>query len=290
MVHFRDQNNRAICDRGGNPIEDGVQWGLLMEVTFMSAVRSVALFDRASPIPACQIQRITEKIPTEVGNWTFDHFVQSFKWPLAVCSAVATPLLLWSLFRLAACIVTGPTFGLLAFALGILGFFLFWRRWLGASRVGAALISLEREFTRALFALVTGHSILGFRATLGRGAEVRFSGRGNWIISVAPFFFPTAAIFLFLMAFFLPFASMPWQSLMLGVALGFQAISRRREIFRDQNDLRPLGPLFCWMFLPAANLAVMGLLVSFAYAGITGVSMWLWHLFEPLASVIFLLS
>lgn len=215
-----------------------------------------------------------------------DRFVQWLRWPLAVSAAVVTPLLIWSLIRLSGSIVANPSLSLLPFALGVLGFLIIWHRWLSSGRLGSLLITLEHELTHATFAVLTGHSLLSFRAALGRGAEMRFSGRGNWMITAAPYFFPTAAIVLLVFSYLLPFGSLPWQSLMLGVALAYHVVSTWREIDRDRIDLKLLGPVFCWMFLPAANLAVLGLMISFAYSGGNGVFVWLSHILEPIYNAV----
>jgi len=164
----------------------------------------------------------------------------------------------------------------------VAGFAVLWSRWLGKSKLGSFLITLEHELTHAMFALLTLHPIVGFRASLRRGGHVRFAGKGNWLIVSAPYFFPSAAILLFLLAYFLPFASLPWQSLLLGVALTYHVVSTLRETHRDQQDLGLLGNTFCWMFLPAANLAVMGLLVSFAHTGTDGLTQWLVDVRQPI--------
>ena len=147
------------------------------------------------------------------------------------------------------------------------------------------MITLEHESTHALFAVLTLHRIVGFRASMGRGGEVRFTGRGNWLIAVAPYFFPTVALLLFLLAYLLPFPGLPWQGFLLGVALGYHIVSTARETHRDQTDLKQLGLTFCWLFLPAANLAVVGLLVSFAHAGSDGTSLWFDSSWQPVVYV-----
>ena len=175
---------------------------------------------------------------------------------------------------------------LLAFVAGAGVFTLLWRRWWGRGRIGKFLITFEHESTHALFALLTWHRIVGFRTSVGRGGEVRFIGRGNWLITVAPYFFPTAALLLFLIAFFLPFPGLPWQGFLLGAALGYHVASTYRETNRDQTDIKELGFTFCWLFLPAANLAVVGLLVSFAHSGSEGLSLWLADLIDPFRQAI----
>jgi hypothetical protein len=176
-------------------------------------------------------------------------------------------------------------FGLIPFVLGVVGFIGLWRRWLGKSRFGRWLITFEHELTHAIFAWVTGHSIIGFRASMGDGSEVRFSGRGNWLITVSPYFFPTSAIILFLLAYVMPFAALPWSGFLLGVALGFHVVSTYRETHGNQSDLKQLGKRFCWMFLPASNLMVLGLIIAFAHGGSRGVNQWTGDTFYPVGAV-----
>lgn len=202
------------------------------------------------------------------------------KWPMAWLGLMAAPLFLWSLLLLSLRVLWSP-FNLLPFIAGTFAFVFLWRRWLRQSRFGRFLITLEHEITHGIFAWLTLHRIVGFRASLGRGGEIRFTGRGNWLITVAPYFFPTLALLLFLIAYILPFPGLPWQSFLLGVALGYHIVSTYRETHRDQSDIQQLGTLFCWMFLPAANLAVIGLLISFAHQGQTGTSLWLHDVWQP---------
>lgn len=226
--------------------------------------------------------QIVEK-QTSKPNWTsrIDRLVQYLKWPSALAAALVTPLLAWSLILLLVRILGNP-FGLVPYAAGALLFVLAWRRWMADKRLGRFIITLEHEATHALFALLTLHKVVGFRATMGEGGEVRYKGNGNWLITVAPYFFPTAALLLFFVAYLAPFPGLPWQSFLLGVALGYHIVSTIRETHRDQTDIHELGWTFCWLFLPAANLAVVGLLTSFAYDGSEGMTQWISSLTEPL--------
>jgi hypothetical protein len=242
----------------------------------------------AEPLSSIESLAASASQPTKVGRPLSDRIdknVNWLKWPAAIATLAISPLFAWALLRVVALAITSPTTSLIPFLGGILLFVVLWRRWLSKSRWGAFLITLEHESTHALFALLTGHTIVGFRATLGRGGEVRFAGAGNWLITSAPYFFPTAAIILFLLAFFLPFAALPWQSFLLGVALAYHVISTWRETHRDQTDLQAMGTAFCWMFLPAANLAVVGLLVAFSHTGSEGMSKWFEYSREPLTYI-----
>lgn len=218
-----------------------------------------------------------------------DRLVNSLKWPAAFLAAVATPLLLWAVLRLLLRVVVSPL-NLLPFAVGCVAFLVLWRRWLGRSRWGHFCITLEHESTHALFAVLCFHRIIGFRASLGRGGHVRYTGRGNWLISAAPYFFPTIALMLFLLAYLLPFPGLPWQSFLLGIALAYHIVSTVRETHRDQTDIQQLGPTFCWLFLPAANLAMVGLLVAFAHASHLGINQFFYDVWEPVTHLRELLS
>lgn len=218
---------------------------------------------------------------TSWSNWC-DRLINPLKWPAALLSAAVTPLLAWGLLRLLIRVIRSP-WNLVPFAIGGALFVVVWRRWLRFSRIGRFLITFEHESTHALFALATGHRILSFHASMGTGGQVRFQGGGNWLIVVAPYFFPTAALMLFALAYLMPFQGLlPWSRLLLGTALAYHIVSTYRETHKDQTDIQQLGMTFCWLFLPAANLAVVGLLISFAHAGSEGLSQWLADMNVPL--------
>jgi Peptidase M50B-like len=214
-----------------------------------------------------------------------DQAVEWVKWPVAILALCALPLFAWGLIRLAGFVISQPL-GILPLAIGTIGFVLLWRRWLDHSRIGRWMITFEHELTHALFAWVTGHRIVGFRASLGRGGEVRYVGRGNWLITLAPYFFPTAALALLLVAYLMPITILPWRGLFLGIALGFHIVSTYRETHRDQSDLKSVGAKFCWMFLPTANLAVLGLLIAWAHGGSSDVNVWLGYVRAPADAIV----
>jgi hypothetical protein len=214
-----------------------------------------------------------------------DRAVEWMKWPVGLLALCGLPLFAWGLLMLAVHVLTQPL-GVVPLALGTIGFIMLWRRWLDHSRLGQWMITLEHELTHAIFAWATGHRIVGFRASLGRGGEVRFMGRGNWLITLAPYFFPTAALGLLFIAYLMPVSILPWPGFFLGMALGFHVVSTYRETHRDQSDLKLVGARFCWMFLPTANLAVLGLLVAWAHGGSTDVQVWFDHVRAPLDALL----
>ncbi len=132
------------------------------------------------------------------GNNRSGHGVdQAARWRLdAMCIAVVH----LGLIRLIGHVLSQPL-GAVPLALGIAGFLFVWRRWLNQSALGRWLIAFEHELTHAIFAWCTGHRITAIHASADSGGEVRFVGRGNWLITLAPYFFPTAAIVLLLLAY-----------------------------------------------------------------------------------------
>lgn len=220
---------------------------------------------------------------------TIDLAVEWIKWPVGVLMLCALPLFLWGLVRLVMHVVWQPL-GALPLVAGIAGFLFLWRRWLNQSRIGRWLIAFEHELTHAIFAWCTGHRITAMRASADSGGEVRFVGRGNWLITLAPYFFPTAALVLLVLAYLMPISILPWQGLFLGVALGFHIVSTYRETHRDASDLKIVGSKFCWMFLPTANLAVIGLILAWAHGGRSDVQVWLGHVREPITLLVNYLS
>jgi hypothetical protein len=211
-----------------------------------------------------------------------DRVIETCKWPAAFAAVVATPFLLWATFRLVRSIFTLETpWNSSTFALGIVLFVFLWRSYLGQTKLGQWLVHLEHELTHTLFAAATLHPIVDFRATVQEGSQVQFRGQGNWLITVAPYFFPTAAIVLWIPSLFVPLSGLIWTNLALGMAAGYHIVSSIKETHSQQDDLRQLGWRFCWMFLPAANLLGLGMLVAFSQNGLTGIGRFVGYALEP---------
>ncbi len=210
-----------------------------------------------------------------------DRVIRWLKWPTAIFSTAALPTVFWAIYGLGRDIGSEP-WRIVSFLIGIAIFMVAWRSWLATTRIGNWLIQFEHELTHMIFAILTFHPVIGFRASVARGSHIRFVGEGNWLITAAPYFFPTAAVFLWFFSWFLPIQFLPWSSLALGIAMGYHIVSTIRETHVEQNDLKEIGFGFSWLFLPFANLWILGLLVAFAHRGVAGVSLFLGRMVEPL--------
>lgn len=188
------------------------------------------------------------------------------KWPVAVLSLLSLPLWVWSFALLCWEILQAP-YRIVPFALGVAAFVMLWKSWFEKRALGNWAIQFEHEVTHLLFAWLTMHRVVGFRASLAKGSHVKIMGKGNWLITSAPYFFPTLAIILWVISWLLPIPFLPWASLVLGFAFGYHIISTWRETHVDQEDLKLLSWNFCWLFLPTANLIMLSCMLAYSFGG-----------------------
>ena len=116
--------------------------------------------------------------------------------------------------------------------------------------------TLEHEFTHIIFAWATFHRITDLKASFTGNGHINYSGAGggNWLITISPYFFPTfSALVLGLMYL----SKHQFNTFFLG-ALGFSLIyhihSTYKETHARQPDLKEVGFLYAWLFLPSANI------------------------------------
>jgi len=243
-----------------------------------------------------------------------DWWLERLKWPVAVVAVLWTPLLIWAWILLGYRLIEQP-FALLWFTAGFISFFIAWKSILRYQRLWRWLVRTEHEATHLLFAAITGHPIIGWQPQRGsdqseliestkpsskriqesdqetnskRRVEppVHFVGDGNWLIQIAPYFFPTAAGILWLAALFIPLGFLGWTTIALGLATAFHVTSTIIEIRADRDELQQIGWRFCWMFLPSANLLLLGCLLSFSQQGLRGMIQFISDSWQPLGALL----
>lgn len=191
----------------------------------------------------------------------FDRLLGLLKWPIAVVALILAPGLLYALYVVVRGVARSPG-ACMPFLIGAGAYAFIWFA-LGKRRVGF-WTTLEHELTHALFAWATFHRVVGFRATMSGGGHIRYLGRGNWLIAVAPYFFPTASLLAIVALTWAPGRHLVLGGVVLGVTVAYHALSTWSETHRHQTDLREAGWLFCVPFLASANAFVFGLLISYA--------------------------
>jgi hypothetical protein len=206
------------------------------------------------------------------------------KWPIAVAVAVATPataLGLWELLAVAwhSSYLLTPFF--VAMAITILA-------WTVLRRMKTVQFwcTLEHEMTHALFAYATFTPVREFKVThehvviTGDGSlevvetqqaigHVKLEGgKGdNWVVYLAPYFFPTAAFALVAAVWALSDAPSFLARCLLGVATGFSLVSTVAETHLNQTDLRRVGLFYCLVILPGLNLWMYGSIFAYELGG-----------------------
>jgi hypothetical protein len=189
------------------------------------------------------------------------------KWPTAFLALAFLPGALLASIELLVQASLDPaiTRFLMGFALYSVVWWWFFRR----SRF-AFILTLEHELTHALFAMLTFHRVTGLRVTAFRGGHMRFVGEGNWLITVAPYFFPTLSMFLLVVAWVIPAPLAGVVNFLVGGSFAYHMTSTLRETHPGQTDLQQTGMVFCLCFLPAANIVTFGAVLGFVYDGWPG--------------------
>ncbi len=148
---------------------------------------------------------------------------------------------------------------------------------------GSFLSIFEHEATHMLFAVLTFHSPKNIEINQGVGGSFSFKGRGNWLIALAPYFFPTFAVLVMMGSFFYDWLKEPLPNqywAVFGVMTGYHIASTLLEIHPKQTDFKVAGYLFSLLFLPGANLISYGILFSFACYGPKGIGYFLHTLLQ----------
>ena len=185
----------------------------------------------------------------------------ALKWPVALASLLVLPAAFNAL-------IGAPVEALLeAEARWLLsGAALYALGWLTVFRhpfSGSYFSTFEHELTHALFAWATLHRVTGLKVTWRQGGVCTYegSGGGNWLISIAPYWWPTLAVIPAGLVWVLDPAAHPMLHGLVGFWGLYHLTSTWRETHLAQPDLKETGFVFALLFLPSANLLSYGALV-----------------------------
>ncbi|MBQ8869755.1 MAG: M50 family metallopeptidase [Alphaproteobacteria bacterium] len=195
-----------------------------------------------------------------------DKIINLFKWPIAIYMLISLPALFSSV----------DFFSFTSFkyvALGA-GFFMYFiARTMADSSVKTAMQIVAHELTHSFFALITFHKVKHIRLDPeGSGGEMGFAGEGNWLIVIAPYFFPLFGFFYMLIMPYFP-ESIMFNGI-LGYILGYHMDTVGSQIHDKQTDLPKVSYKFCWMFLPGANFWTIGSIIAYNSKGWLGVKVY----------------
>ena len=202
-----------------------------------------------------------------------DKLIELFKWPVAVYMLLSLPAYLQSLSYF--------NFMNIRYIVLFGGFFLFFiSRSMMDGSVKTNMEIAAHEMTHAFFALLTLHKVQGIRVEGDNsGGNMSFEGEGNWLIVIAPYFFPLFGFFFMIIISF--FVRMTDTHLLIngimGFFIGYHLDTVGSQIHEKQTDLPKVSYKFCAMFLPSANLLMLGAMLAFNTQGWSGVSKY-WNL------------
>ena len=197
-----------------------------------------------------------------------DRLIEIAKWPTGLLAVIVLPTTFMSSLRVL--IGEFPSTRYLTFTVGALCYILV-ARWLQRIRLfGTFFSTLEHELTHAFVAILTFHPVLSIRSTWRNGGHIRILGRGNWLITIAPYFLPTISVILMPVVWLAPFPFSIGAVAAQGVSWGYHVWSTVHETHRGQSDLKKVGWIFSWIFLPTANLISMVGILAFAVGGWAG--------------------
>ena len=129
------------------------------------------------------------------------------------------------------------------------------------------------ELTHVIWVWLFGGKVSGFKAAAG-GGQVRVS-RSNFLIFLAPYFFPIYCLlaigvyFLLSLLINLPPWSLPVLSFILGFAWAFHFTFTIYVLLQGQPDIWATGRIFSFPFIYLCNLLVLASLIIFVVGGIS---------------------
>ena len=201
-------------------------------------------------------------------NW----FLKIIKYPIALACAFFCFPTLNALIRLISnTFSTNIAFYFLAPVISVV---VLWNLVPGLS--GSALTIFGHEVTHMLAAILTFHKPKGMSIEQDKGGSFTYEGKGNWLITIAPYFIPTFPLLWMLMGLFLGQGGHfdTWYIIGFGIIVGFHIAANFTQIHSEQTDFKKAGYIFTMLFIPGANLLLIGYLWCFALRGWTGLSLW----------------
>ncbi|MBU1221031.1 M50 family metallopeptidase [Myxococcota bacterium] len=180
------------------------------------------------------------------------------KWPVGAAAGLLMIPALWAFGASVIKMIQRPGVSI-PFGIGFGGYFVLWKLFFRSRSFGSVFSTFEHELTHALFAWLTLHRVTNLRVTWSSGGSVSFTPPGNWLIYLAPYFFPTITFML------LPFTLSGASSVFIaavGVSASYHMTSTWIETHFSQTDIQQTGFLFSFLFLPTANFICYGVIIS----------------------------
>jgi hypothetical protein len=179
-------------------------------------------------------------------------FLSLIKWPVALVAIFFLPALAIELWNILLQFILNIN-EYYAVGMGMIVYYALWKLLLEQSNI-SWLSTLEHEITHCLFAWLTFNKVTNIHVTLTSGGHINHEGYSNWLISIAPYFFPTLTFSLFIIQSWIGTNDPFIFQFFIGWSMTYHLLSTWEETHPNQTDLRNVGFLFSWLFLPSMNL------------------------------------
>jgi hypothetical protein len=183
-----------------------------------------------------------------------NHILEAIKWPVAAFCLIILP---FSVVALSDSKIIGEVFSnngaiVAGFSIYLVVWFFYFRR----PSAGSFFSTFEHELTHAIFAWATFKKVTGLTATWREGGVCSWEGGKNWLIFIAPYFFPTLMLVPIVLSFVVKREYFEAVEIMLGAVMAYHMTSTYLETHSNQTDLQETSFLFAFLFLPTANIMV----------------------------------
>ena len=192
-------------------------------------------------------------------NKLIDGIINIIRWPAAIAVLSFLPALIMSYEHFN--FYSRP---FLFFGAGIVFF------WIIAFTVGSEIRHqiqiIAHELTHTLFAILTLHFVKKIRLNPdGSGGSMQLSGHGNWLIVLAPYFFPLfAALYMLIMPFLLKITDNHWLIYAIfGYFTAYYWETVLSQVHSKQTDIILCGYLFSGIMIVCFNLFINGVIFAF---------------------------
>ena len=143
-----------------------------------------------------------------------------------------------------------------------------------AHNTSSFLSVFEHELTHLVFGILTLHRPKSLNVQSHASGQVSFAGKGNWLIALAPYFFPLFPFLIILSSLVYMWMDQPLPMMflpILGTVTGYHLCTNIESFHAGQTDFKVAGYTFSVLFLPTANLLSYGFLFAYASLGWSGV-------------------
>ena len=183
-----------------------------------------------------------------------NHILEAIKWPVAAFCLIILP---FSVVALSDSKIIGEVFSNNgAIVAGFSIYLVVWFFYFSRPSAGSFFSTFEHELTHAIFAWATFKKVTGLTATWREGGVCYFEGGKNWLIFIAPYFFPTLMLVPIVLSFVVKREYFEAVEIMLGAVMAYHMTSTYLETHSNQTDLQETSFLFAFLFLPTANIMV----------------------------------